>query len=196
MVAVAIIFIGVHELKDETAPAAAGGPARPTPRAGPSPSGHAAHSVIYPWLALDARASRLRPGMAGRLGAARRSGSRWRRWSGCRRVYLRVHYLSDVSGGWALGVSAFALCGGGRHGRHATYGRMPVARCRRLVGARRLSTCLFGGAGLISLLAFAALILVPAIGSYGAAWEKATAAVLSLFVLAALVLLGRRARRR
>jgi hypothetical protein len=49
---------------------------------------------------------------------------------------------------------------------------------------------LFGGAGVVSLLAFAALILVPAIGSYGRTWEKATAAVLSLFVLAALVLLG------
>jgi hypothetical protein len=49
---------------------------------------------------------------------------------------------------------------------------------------------LFGGAAVISLLAFAALILVPAIGSYGRTWEKATAAVLSLFVLAALVLAG------
>jgi hypothetical protein len=49
---------------------------------------------------------------------------------------------------------------------------------------------LFGGAAVISLLAFAALILVPAIGSYGRTWEKATAAVLSLFVLAALVLIG------
>ncbi len=55
---------------------------------------------------------------------------------------------------------------------------------------------LFGGAGVISLLAFAALILVPAIGSYGRTWEKATAALLSLFVLAALVLLGRGDRRR
>lgn len=49
---------------------------------------------------------------------------------------------------------------------------------------------LFGGAGVISVLAFAALILVPAIGSYGRTWEKATAAVLSVFVLAALVLAG------
>jgi hypothetical protein len=49
---------------------------------------------------------------------------------------------------------------------------------------------LFGGAGAISVVAFTILILVPAIGSYGRAWEKLTAAVLSLFVLAALVLLG------
>lgn len=49
---------------------------------------------------------------------------------------------------------------------------------------------LFGGAGVLSLLAFAALILVPALGSYGRGWEKVTAAFLSLFVLAALVLIG------
>ena len=49
---------------------------------------------------------------------------------------------------------------------------------------------LFGGAGLLSLLVFTVLILVPALGSYGRGWEKATAAFLSLFVLAALVLLG------
>jgi hypothetical protein len=49
---------------------------------------------------------------------------------------------------------------------------------------------LFGGAGVISLLAFGALILVPALGSYGRTWEKATAAVLSVFVLIALIGLG------
>jgi hypothetical protein len=49
---------------------------------------------------------------------------------------------------------------------------------------------LFGGAGVVSLLAFTALILAPAIGSYGRTWEKATAVLLSLFVLLVLVLLG------
>lgn len=49
---------------------------------------------------------------------------------------------------------------------------------------------IFGAAGLISLLAFCALILAPAIGSFGRTWEKATAAVISIFVLAALLLLG------
>ena len=49
---------------------------------------------------------------------------------------------------------------------------------------------LFGGAGLISLVAFAALILVPAIGSFGRTWEKATAAMVSIFILAALVAIG------
>lgn len=49
---------------------------------------------------------------------------------------------------------------------------------------------LFGAAGLISLAAFVGLILVPALGSYGRAWEKFAAGFLSLFVLAALVLAG------
>jgi hypothetical protein len=49
---------------------------------------------------------------------------------------------------------------------------------------------LFGIAGLISVAAFVALILVPALGSYGRAWEKFVAGFLSLFVLAALVLVG------
>ena len=49
---------------------------------------------------------------------------------------------------------------------------------------------LFGGAGLVTLLAFTALILVPAIGAYGRTWEKATAVVLSVFVLIVLVLVG------
>ena len=49
---------------------------------------------------------------------------------------------------------------------------------------------LFGGAILLSLLAFTTLILVPAVSSYGRGWEKATAAFLSLFVLLALLVLG------
>lgn len=49
---------------------------------------------------------------------------------------------------------------------------------------------IFGGAGLVSLLAFMALILVPAIGSFGRAWEKATAAFISLLVLVILVAIG------
>lgn len=48
----------------------------------------------------------------------------------------------------------------------------------------------FGAAALISLVAFCALILAPAIGSFGRTWEKATAAVVSLFVLMVLLLLG------
>jgi glucan phosphoethanolaminetransferase (alkaline phosphatase superfamily) len=49
---------------------------------------------------------------------------------------------------------------------------------------------LFSAAGLISLVAFAVLILAPAIGSFGRTWEKATAEVVSVFILLALVAIG------
>lgn len=49
---------------------------------------------------------------------------------------------------------------------------------------------LFGAAGLVSLVAFVGLILVPALGSYGRLWEKAAAGVLSLIVLLALLVTG------
>jgi hypothetical protein len=49
---------------------------------------------------------------------------------------------------------------------------------------------LFAAAALISLAAFVGLILVPALGSYGRGWEKFAAGFVSLFVLAALVLIG------
>jgi hypothetical protein len=49
---------------------------------------------------------------------------------------------------------------------------------------------LFGAAGLVSLVAFAGLILMPALGSFSRGWEKLAAGLLSLFVLAALVLVG------
>jgi hypothetical protein len=48
----------------------------------------------------------------------------------------------------------------------------------------------FGSAGLISLIAFATLILVPAVGSFARGWEKATAVVLSLIVFVTLVAVG------
>jgi hypothetical protein len=49
---------------------------------------------------------------------------------------------------------------------------------------------LFGAAGLVSLLAFGALILAPAIGSFGRTWEKVAAVMVSFFVLIALVAIG------
>ena len=49
---------------------------------------------------------------------------------------------------------------------------------------------IFAGAGLITLVAFTTLILVPAIGSFARGWEKATAVALSFIVLIALVGVG------
>ncbi len=60
---------------------------------------------------------------------------------------------------------------------------MPLAR----IGNEYL---IFGAAGLISLVAFVTLILVPALSSYGRVWEKIAAGFLSLFVLLILVSIG------
>ena len=58
------------------------------------------------------------------------------------------------------------------------------------MGGMSAEVMIFAGAGLITLVAFTTLILVPAIGSFSRGWEKATAAALSLIVLVALVGLG------
>lgn len=71
------------------------------------PSGHAAHSVLYVWMALTI-VLRLRPGMA-RATAVLVAGFALTILVGLSRVYLGVHYLSDVSGGWALGAAAFSF---------------------------------------------------------------------------------------
>jgi hypothetical protein len=49
---------------------------------------------------------------------------------------------------------------------------------------------LFGAAGLICLIVFVALILSPAVGAHGRLWEKTVAGFLSVFVLAALIVIG------
>jgi membrane protein DedA with SNARE-associated domain/membrane-associated phospholipid phosphatase len=72
------------------------------------PSAHAALSVFYVWLAVTI-VLRLRPGMA-RATAVVVSGFVLTAMVGLSRVYLGAHYLSDVSGGWALGATAFSLC--------------------------------------------------------------------------------------
>jgi undecaprenyl-diphosphatase len=107
LVGMAIIQLGVFSIKD-----AVDRPRPPDPlvHAGGSsyPSGHAAHSMIYVWLAVTI-VLRLRPGMA-RATAVVIAGFVLTALVGLSRVYLNVHYLSDVSGGWALGAAAFSIC--------------------------------------------------------------------------------------
>jgi len=107
VMAAAIIFIGVAELKELT-----DRPRPPDPLTGTQgsgfPSGHAAHAVLYPWLAVTF-AIRMRPGMWGGT-ALLVAGFALAVLVGLSRVYLRVHYLSDVTSGWALGAGAFCAC--------------------------------------------------------------------------------------
>jgi undecaprenyl-diphosphatase len=105
--AVAIIYVGVGELKGLTSRPRPPDPLTSIHGSG-FPSGHAAHSVLYPWLAVTL-AIRLRPGMVGGT-ALLVTGFVLAVLVGLSRVYLRVHYLSDVTSGWALGAAAFCAC--------------------------------------------------------------------------------------
>jgi membrane protein DedA with SNARE-associated domain/membrane-associated phospholipid phosphatase len=103
----ALTVIGFHEIKVLVD--------RPRPEGGlvattgsSFPSGHAAHSVIYVWLATTI-VVRLRPGMT-RATLVVVAGIVVTALVGLSRVYLNVHYLSDVSGGWALGAASFSIC--------------------------------------------------------------------------------------
>lgn len=104
---VVLIFAGAHEIKDAVD--------RPRPGGGlvdvtgsSFPSIHAAYSTFYVWLAVTI-VMRLRPGMA-RGALVVTAGIALTALVGLSRVYLGVHYLSDVSAGWALGAAAFSLC--------------------------------------------------------------------------------------
>jgi membrane protein DedA with SNARE-associated domain len=103
----AIVVVGVHELKVAVDRPRPGGGLVETDGSS-FPSAHAAYSTFYVWLAVTV-VMRLRPGMArGALVVA--AGVVLAALIGLSRVYLGVHYLSDVSAGWALGAAAFSLC--------------------------------------------------------------------------------------
>jgi membrane protein DedA with SNARE-associated domain/membrane-associated phospholipid phosphatase len=100
-----VIVVGSAEIKDWTD--------RPRPPGGlvdvsgsSFPSKHAAYATIYTWLAVTV-AFRTDSGIT-RRGLLIGAGVAATALIGLSRVYLRVHWLSDVTSGWALGFSAFA----------------------------------------------------------------------------------------
>jgi undecaprenyl-diphosphatase len=128
VIGMAIVLFGVHEIKAAVD--------RPRPEgslvdtSGSSfPSGHAAYATFYLWLAMMV-VIRVRPGIS-RGAAIVTTGLVLTALVGLSRVYLGAHYLSDVSGGWALGAAAFSLCAAialvvttlRQNGRHAVAGR-------------------------------------------------------------------------
>ncbi|HEX2359624.1 MAG TPA: bifunctional DedA family/phosphatase PAP2 family protein [Solirubrobacterales bacterium] len=70
------------------------------------PSGHAAHATLYTWLAVTL-AWRIRPALTWRTGLIV-AGILVTALIGFSRVYLQVHWPSDVWAGWALGFAGFS----------------------------------------------------------------------------------------
>jgi membrane protein DedA with SNARE-associated domain/membrane-associated phospholipid phosphatase len=100
----ALVYAVVHITKG-----AIDRPRPPDPLTGASgsayPSGHAAYSSVYVVLATIAwRMLGTRAGRAGIVMAAILVGAA----VGGTRIYLRVHWWSDVAGGWGLGLGIFA----------------------------------------------------------------------------------------
>ena len=114
--AMVVIAFGVDLIKDWT-----DRPRPPEPLTGSGgsgfPSGHAANATFYTWVAVTLAFGF--PGRLTRRGLVIAAGIAVTAVIGLTRVYLRVHWLSDVWGGWALGIAAFAAAGAvaliGRH---------------------------------------------------------------------------------
>ena len=72
------------------------------------PSGHAAYSIA--WIAVAVAVARASPGWA-RATALVTASLVMALLIGASRIYLGVHYGSDVTGGWGLGLACYSLCG-------------------------------------------------------------------------------------
>ncbi len=108
VIGIAVSFLLVPEIKDWVQR-----PRPPDPlidaKGWSFPSGHATHSVIYTWLAVTI-AFRLVPKYSHRT-VVIVAGLVLTALVGLTRVYLRVHWMSDVSSGWALCVAALTIAG-------------------------------------------------------------------------------------
>lgn len=72
------------------------------------PSGHAAYAVC--WIAIAVALRRAFPGLATKAFVLL-TGVGLAVLVGLSRIYLRVHWFSDVAGGWGLAATTFSLCG-------------------------------------------------------------------------------------
>ena len=88
------------------------------------PSAHVAHSLA--WVAIAVAVARVLPGWGARAGVVVASVALVVAVA-LARMYLRVHYLSDVVAGAGLGAASFALCAVGAllvgHVRHTVRAR-------------------------------------------------------------------------
>jgi undecaprenyl-diphosphatase len=134
-----LVFVSVHLAKAGIERPRPGGALAP-PGSSSYPSGHAAYAVTYVALALVAA--------RGRVGAIRPTalvgaGAALAALVGLTRVYLRVHYISDVIGGLALGVGIYALCAA----TAIVAGHLLVEDSERAPPADRGATLRAGGTG-------------------------------------------------
>jgi membrane protein DedA with SNARE-associated domain/membrane-associated phospholipid phosphatase len=106
-IGLALAYVAVHLVKDAVDRPR---PARPLIDVSGAayPSAHAAYALT--WVAVAIVLSRALPGVASRF-ALVTLAIVIALLVGLTRIYLRVHYLSDVVGGWCLGAAIFALCG-------------------------------------------------------------------------------------
>jgi membrane protein DedA with SNARE-associated domain len=99
----AIVYATVHITKG-----AIGRPRPPDPLTGSIgkayPSGHAAYATVYVVVAVVASRMRALASSAALITA----GILFAAAIGLSRIYLRVHWWSDVAGGWGLGLGVFA----------------------------------------------------------------------------------------
>jgi membrane protein DedA with SNARE-associated domain/membrane-associated phospholipid phosphatase len=72
------------------------------------PSGHAAYAMT--WVAVAVALGRTLPNLASRFAFVTVAVA-IAVVVGLSRLYLRTHWLSDVTGGWGLGAALFSLCG-------------------------------------------------------------------------------------
>ncbi|MEX1141228.1 MAG: VTT domain-containing protein [Thermoleophilaceae bacterium] len=106
VIAVALLVVAIDLAKASIDRARPSGGLVRTESAG-YPSGHAGYSTV--WVGAAVILARVLPGIGGRaalIGGALALAAA----IGLSRIYLQVHYWSDVVGGWGLGAAVFGLC--------------------------------------------------------------------------------------